>query len=220
MLDFVAFDFETATTALPWAACSVGLVDVRCGRVADEYYTLINPGCAFDYRCSRIHGIEEQDVLAAPDLFSVMEELRRRMDGRVIVAHNAAFDSGVMKSAMEREGIEPPDVEIVCTVTASRRAFEGRQSYSLPRMTDLLGEFIAHNALDDARACARLFFLCAQRVGADSVEGLAKRLGIQPGRLSAREYYHCRVKGKRSGGNHGTPAGRLPAAVDKNTPLV
>ena len=29
MMDFVALDFETATASVHWAACSVGLVDVR-----------------------------------------------------------------------------------------------------------------------------------------------------------------------------------------------
>jgi len=194
LLDFIAFDFETAVTCVQWAACSVGVVDVRDGRIVDEYYTLINPGCAFDEHCIRIHGIHEEDVVDAISLHGVMAKLREMMDGRVVVAHNAAFDTGVMKHAMEREGVEPPDVEVICTVAASRRAFLNRQSYSLSKMKDLLGDFTAHNALDDARACAHLLLKCAEQVGADSIEELKEKLGLIPGHFSPTEFCHCKTK--------------------------
>ena len=194
MMDFVALDFETATASVHWAACSVGLVDVREGRIWDEYYTLINPGCAFDYRCVRIHGIQEEEVAGAMDLHGAMALLRERLDGRVVVAHNAAFDTGVMKSAMEREGVEPPDVRVLCTVAAARRALPGLSSYSISKMMDLLGEFRAHNALDDARACANLLLRCAKACGARSVEELSETLGLIPGHFNAQEYYHCKTR--------------------------
>lgn len=61
-------------------------------------------------------------------------------------------------------------------------------------MMDLLGEFHAHNALDDARACANLLLRCAKACGARSVEELSETLGLIPGHFNAQEYYHCKTR--------------------------
>ncbi|MDL2225646.1 3'-5' exoribonuclease [Eubacteriales bacterium OttesenSCG-928-M02] len=198
-MDFIAIDFETASAKSHWSACAVGLVDVRDGKIYDTYYSLINPGCGFDYRCVRVHGIEEADVADAIDLHGAMALLREKLDGRTIVAHNASFDTGVMKAAMEREGVEPPVVDVLCTVSAARRAFPGRQSYSLSKMMDLVGEYEAHNALADAMSCAKLLLLCGEAAEADSVAELVEELGLVPGRFSEKEYYHCKVKPMKKG---------------------
>ena len=42
MRDFAAIDFETANEQ-PSSVCSVGIVIVRDGCVADSYYSLIHP---------------------------------------------------------------------------------------------------------------------------------------------------------------------------------
>ena len=40
--DFIAIDFETANQ-LPSSVCSVGVIMVRDGQVADSFYSLIQP---------------------------------------------------------------------------------------------------------------------------------------------------------------------------------
>lgn len=42
MKDFAAIDFETANQQRT-SVCSVGIVIVRDGEIADSYYSLINP---------------------------------------------------------------------------------------------------------------------------------------------------------------------------------
>ncbi|WP_263848915.1 exonuclease domain-containing protein [Limosilactobacillus equigenerosi] len=64
-MDFVAFDFETAS-AKRTSACSLALVIVRDNQIVDELYSLINPQTEFNYRNVQIHGIREQDVQDAP----------------------------------------------------------------------------------------------------------------------------------------------------------
>ena len=45
MRDFAAIDFETANNQRS-SVCSVGVVVVRDGEIADTFYSLINPSCA------------------------------------------------------------------------------------------------------------------------------------------------------------------------------
>ena len=191
-MDFIALDFETATS-LPWSACAVGLTWVRQGMVADHCYYLINPGCSFDYRCVRVHGIEEKDVADACTLFDAMCDLRERLDGAWVVAHNASFDIGVLKAAMEREGIEPPQLKTVCTVLAARRAFPGLESYRLSRLGILTGSFTAHHAAQDSFACANVLLCCAKRCEAKTMEELCHFLHLQPGYFDKNGMANCKA---------------------------
>ena len=60
--DFIAIDFETANETRG-SACSVGVTQVRDGRVVAEGLTLINPETYFNPYCSAVNGITD---LASP----------------------------------------------------------------------------------------------------------------------------------------------------------
>src|SRR3954453_21271653 len=61
------------------------------GRIEDEYATLLNPdGC--DTGPVFIHGISSDAVRDAPRFAEVLGDILTRLDGCVIVAHNAAFE--------------------------------------------------------------------------------------------------------------------------------
>ena len=75
MKEFVAFDFETANRNRH-SICSVGMVFVEDGRVADTVYELINPEEEFDWHNIQIHGITPDEVKSAPtfrDFYNAIE---------------------------------------------------------------------------------------------------------------------------------------------------
>ena len=64
--DFTAIDFETANHH-PTSACSIGIVVVRDGVIADEFSHLIKPEPFYFYRkFIGIHGITPAMVEDAP----------------------------------------------------------------------------------------------------------------------------------------------------------
>src|SRR6266852_2892630 len=66
-LDFTAIDFETANS-YRGSPCSVGLVKVRDGQIADESFTLIHPPARFDHFDgfnTWLHGINAEMVAGA-----------------------------------------------------------------------------------------------------------------------------------------------------------
>ena len=72
--DFIAIDFETANQQ-PSSVCSVGVVMVRNGKVADSFYSLIQPEPNYyNYCCQRVHGIKQSDTDDAP-VFSMVWQL-------------------------------------------------------------------------------------------------------------------------------------------------
>ena len=171
-MDFTAIDFETAN-GFRGSPCSVGLTKVRDGVVVDEGYWLMRPPAGHDHFDSRnitIHGITPDDVQAAPRFKDVFPEVRDFMGSDVLVAHNAAFDIGVIRSAAEVSGMSAPALDYACTVVLSRKNYS-LPSYSLPFVAEAAGVPLRnhHDATEDARACAGIMVDIAAKHGAGSV---------------------------------------------------
>lgn len=121
MMNFTAIDFETATAARD-SACSVAVVEVREGKLYDSYYTLIQPPAnRYNRFNTQIHGITRKDTAEAPVFAQIWPELRRHLEGRIVAAHNARFDMGVLSACLARYGLENPDFAYCDTVAISRK---------------------------------------------------------------------------------------------------
>ena len=69
----------------------------------------------------RLTGITQAMVDDAPSLEDVLPELDRRLQGRIMVAHNAPFDRRVLRQAFDRIGLEWPDPPVICTARSPGR---------------------------------------------------------------------------------------------------
>lgn len=157
MKDFAAIDFETANAA-PTSVCSVGIVMVRDCRVVDTFYSLIKPEPEeYNYWCSQVHGLREEDTRQAPRFPEVWAQVADRLEGLPLVAHNKAFDENCLKAVFGCYGMDYPDYEFRCTLLKSRRVWPtGR--HSLDVIAERCGYDLRnhHNALADAEACAAI----------------------------------------------------------------
>src|SRR3954454_1800863 len=97
----------------------------------------------------------------APPPADVLPALAEQLRGRLLVAHNARFDVGVLKQAFERAELDWPDPPVVCTVALARRLAPLQRRRGLSSLADALGIEVGqtHRALPDAETCARV--LCA-----------------------------------------------------------
>ena len=108
-LDFTAIDFETANPSNA-SACAVGLVKVRGGQVVAQTGWLIQPPAGhdrFEYRNTQIHGIQASDVVGAPMWRQVWARLAEFVGADPLVAHNASFDTSVIRAANTASGAAP-----------------------------------------------------------------------------------------------------------------
>ncbi len=159
MKNFAAIDFETANGCRT-SVCSVGVVVVRDGRVADTFYRLIRPAPNYyTWFCSDIHGLTRADTDSAADFPEVWREVSPLVEGLPLVAHNSMFDKGCLKAAFDLYGMDYPEYEFYDTLRASRRLF-GRAlpNHQLQTVSAACGFDIEnhHNALADALACAMI----------------------------------------------------------------
>ena len=123
-----------------------------------HWETLLNPNR--DLGPSSIHGIRGRDVFDAPEFIDVAGELASMLDGRILVAHNAIFDTGFLASEYSRLGVEMEDLmpSSVCTMRMAPQAF-GPIGRGLDACCSKAGitNTQAHAALADAVATAELF---------------------------------------------------------------
>lgn len=152
---FVAIDFETADYGRD-SACAVGLVRVEDGRIVRQEARLIRPPRR-EFVFTYIHGITWEQVAEAPAFAGVWEELRPLLDGaRFLAAHNAPFDRSVLRACCLAAGIAAPELPFECSVRVARRRWGIRPANlaNVCRVLDI--ELQHHDALSDARACARI----------------------------------------------------------------
>ncbi|MEV7637574.1 exonuclease domain-containing protein [Pseudarthrobacter enclensis] len=187
-LDFTAIDFETAN-GFRGSPCAVGLTKVRGGRIVEEASWLMRPPANhdhFDFHNVRIHGISAADVAGRPRFGDLFPEIGAFIGDDVLAAHNAAFDLGVIRSALEVSGLPGPAYDYVCTVMLSRRCYS-LVSNSLPFAAEEAGVPLVrhHDAGEDARACAGILIDIARRNGANSLAELYLSLGLAMPRQQA-----------------------------------
>ena len=64
----------------------------------------MNPGTRIPSSIAAFTGIDDAMVADAPTFAELRNEVRRRLDGRLFVAHNARFDYGFLRSEFRRLG--------------------------------------------------------------------------------------------------------------------
>lgn len=178
-MNFVTIDFETANHKRN-SACSVAVVEVRDGKLYDAYYALIRPPeMVFHPINVQIHGITPNDVRDKPTFAQIWQDLKPWLEHRIVVAHNAQFDMGVLRSTLQEYRITPPVFHHFCTVHIARKVWPALENHKL----DTLGryfqiDFRHHNALDDARTCAAIALRAGEEMGAANFAALAKKLSL------------------------------------------
>jgi len=157
MNDFAAIDFETANY-YPSSVCSVGIVIVHDGQIAEKIYHLIRPEPEWYSRFNtQIHGLTAADTANEKVFPYVWEEIASKIENLPLVAHNSSFDERCLRAVYSTYQMDYPDYEFYCTCKASRKMF-GKilPNYQLHTVAEYCGFDLAnhHHALYDAEACA------------------------------------------------------------------
>jgi DNA polymerase-3 subunit epsilon len=180
--EFVAVDVETNGRMDDLCELTeVGAVLVGGGELHDEFASLVRVERPLSRGIERFTGITQAMVDDAPPPVDVLPRLAAMLDGRALVAHNASFDSRVLRQAFERCELDWPKPPVICTVSMARQLAPLVGQRRLARLAESLGIEVegVHRALVDARTCARIFCalfpkLCAS---AGTVDDAVKMLG-------------------------------------------
>src|SRR5204862_4317276 len=100
------------------------------GAVVERFERLVEPGIPIPPFVTRLTGINAELTRGKPRLDKLLPELRRIVDGAVVVSHNASFDCGFLSQAFVRAGV-PWEGARLCTLRLARRLLPGLPSYRL-----------------------------------------------------------------------------------------
>src|SRR4051794_41618850 len=186
--EFLALDTET--NGLAGDRCElteVGAVLVGGGELHDEFASLVGVAAPLGRGIQRFTGISQAMVDAAPPPEEVLPRFAAQLRGRVLVAHNARFDTRVLKQAFARAALDWPDPPVLCTVALARRFAPLQRRRGLAALAGALGVEVdqVHRALPDAETCARVFCalfgrLCANATTLGDALALLRPLRVKP----------------------------------------
>ena len=154
MARYIAFDVETPNRYNNRMS-AIGIAVVEDGRIVDSFYSLVDPEQPFDWFNVQLTGIDSRKVRGAPTFDRLWTKIGPILSSGTLVAHNAAFDMGVLKKCLQGYGILwQPRVKGLCTVLMGRRLLPD-VSHRLNDLCAYYGiELDHHRADSDSRACA------------------------------------------------------------------
>jgi DNA polymerase III subunit epsilon len=172
-LEYLVVDVETTgrTADGPDRVTEFAAVTVRDGVVGDAFASLVRPGRPIPPFIVRLTGITDAMVAGAPPFAALADEVAARVQGRVFVAHNAAFDWGFVRAELQRCTGAVPEVPVLCTVRLARRLLSHLPRRNLDAVTQYYGVSIAarHRALGDAQATAQVLVRMLDDLGREGI---------------------------------------------------
>lgn len=159
-INFSAIDFECAT-GKRFSACSVAIVQVRNAEIVEQWSSLIQPpNNYYSQMCIDVHGMTPQDTVFAKPFNIVYPEIKKRIDNRAVVAHNAQYDRSVFNTCYEYYNIND-DIKLTDKWYCTYRSYRFFVKEKNTKLNELCKKYNIdldhHNALSDAVGCAKLF---------------------------------------------------------------
>lgn len=163
---FVCFDIETTgLSAQKEKITEIGAVKIKNGVVVDTFETFVNPEKPIPEKIVELTGINDGMVKDAPLDVEAVKDFLEFVDGAVVVAHNAPFDTSFIRVVCDRMGVEY-NLTSIDTVAICRSILPDIKNCKLDTVAKYLrlGNFNHHRATDDAEILSRIFISLCDRL--------------------------------------------------------
>lgn len=176
----VALDFETANSNLA-SACSLGITIYEEGELVDSFEWYFKPFHRYNYFTnSHIHGIYPEDVINENEFVFYYDKLSEILKDCVIVAHNAAFDIGVLNALCDVYGLDHYKNKFLDTVAISRIVYPELYNHKLNTVAQYLCiNLNHHNGKSDAFACLMILLKSMEAYKTYDLDEFVSKIGIR-----------------------------------------
>lgn len=157
--EYIVFDIETTGLSQKKnKIIEIGAVKVKDGEEIDRFSEFINPEEPIPYSIEQLTSITDEMVMHAPTVDVILPKFLEFCGDDIVVAHNAAFDTGFIKKNAKDLGIKF-DNTIMDTMTLSHVLLPELGKFTLDRVCKALNVKNEHHhrAVDDANATAKIF---------------------------------------------------------------
>ena len=157
--EYVAFDLETTgLSSQKDEIIEIGAVRMQGGKELERFQTFVNPGRRLEQKIVELTGITDAMLADAPSIETVLPEFLEFVGDRVLVAHNADFDTGFIREACRKQGLSYGFTS-VDTLILSQNLLPHLNKFKLDVVSNALSlpDFNHHRAGDDAVTCGLIF---------------------------------------------------------------
>ena len=175
--EFVAFDLETTgLSSRTDKIIEIGAVLFRGGKEVDRFQTFVDPGRKLEKKIVDLTGITDDMLRGAPSIQEVMPKFMEFCGDRVLVAHNADFDTGFVRAACKELGL-PYTLTSADTLILAQNLMPQLNKFKLDIVANALSlpEFNHHRAADDANICGLImekFFAMLKEQGIETLQAI------------------------------------------------
>ncbi len=164
--EYVAFDLETTgLSSQRDRIIEIGAVLMKNGEELDRFQTFVDPERILDKKITELTGITDQMLRGAPKIEDVLPAFLKFVGDRVLVAHNADFDTGFIRAECARQGLAYT-LTSADTLILSQNLLPHLNKFKLNIVANALSlpDFNHHRAGDDALTCGYLFDRLARKL--------------------------------------------------------
>jgi DNA polymerase-3 subunit epsilon len=142
----------------------IGVARFDKGESVDTWGSLVDPECPLPKDTTRITGIRPEDIAGQPTFAAVADEFLGRIEGRLLVAYNAAFDRAFIIEELARAGKSLPDGSVwIDPLVFAKEIQRGQGNMKLVTVAKRLGIELdaAHRATADAECTGKVLLALA-----------------------------------------------------------
>jgi len=153
--EYVAFDLETTgLSSRDDRIIEIGAVLMKQGVELDRFQTFVDPERSLERKIVELTGITDEMLRGAPKIEEILPKFAEFVGDRVLVAHNADFDTGFIRAECRRQGI-PYTWTSADTLILSQNLLPHLGKFKLDVVSNALSlpDFNHHRAADDAVTC-------------------------------------------------------------------
>ena len=192
--EFVAFDLETTgLNSREDKIIEIGAVVMKDGKEIDRFQTFVDPHQKLQSVTSELTGITDEMLRGAPSIEEILPKFLEFVGDRILVAHNADFDTGFIQTACKNQNL-PYTFTSIDTLALSMVLMTQLKRYKLNLVADALNlpEFNHHRAADDAVTCGLIMSRYMEMLQEKGVERISQINGF----VSSVRGAHRRESGK------------------------
>ncbi len=184
--EFVAFDLETTgLSSRTDTIIEIGAVLMKDGKELDRFQTFVDPKRPLDKKIVELTGITDAMLKGAPTIEEILPKFLEFVGSRILVAHNADFDTGFIRAACENQGLSY-GLTSADTLILAQNLMPQLSKHKLDIVANALSlpEFSHHRAADDAVTCGLIMDRFIRMM--EDEHGIHSLQAINPAMVSLR----------------------------------